>query len=144
MTTETHRLQDESETLALGAALVRRLGPGTVFALHGNLGAGKTRFAQGVARGLGIAGIVASPTFAIVLQHPTPSGAPFVHMDLYRLADGREAEDLGFAELLDSAAATVIEWPDVAEDLLPPRTVHVTLEAPDPDGTVRIATVSLP
>ena len=115
-----------------------------MFALHGNLGAGKTRFAQGVARGLGVAGIVASPTFAIVLQHATPSGAPFVHMDLYRLADGREAEDLGFAELLDSAAATVIEWPDVAEDLLPPRTVHVSLEAPDPDGTVRIATVSLP
>lgn len=142
MTTETRLLRSEDETRAFAAELVRRLGPGAVFALHGDLGAGKTRFAQGAARALGVAGVVSSPTFALILEHPTASGGRFLHMDLYRLGDEREVENLGFEELVDSAEATVIEWPDVAAGLLPPRTVHVTLDI-QPDDS-RLATVALP
>ena len=139
---ERRELNGEAATLALAAELVQREGPGAVFALHGALGAGKTRFAQGVARALGVRGLVGSPTFAIVLEHPTASGGRFVHMDLYRLGDEREVEDLGFGELLETAEATVIEWPDVAAGLLPARTVHVTLEAPDPAAPERrLATI---
>lgn len=134
MSVERRHLHGEAETLAFAGELARRAGPGAVFALHGGLGAGKTRFAQGVARALGVRGLVGSPTFAIVLEHPTASGGRFVHMDLYRLGDEREVEDLGFEELIESAEATVVEWPDVAAALLPPRTIHVTLEAPDPAG----------
>ena len=137
MSGERRILHGEAETMAFAGELARRAGRGAVFALHGGLGAGKTRFAQGVARALGVRGLVGSPTFAIVLEHATSSGGRFVHMDLYRLGDEREVEDLGFAELLETAEATVIEWPDVAAGLLPPRTIHVTLEAPaealDPD-----------
>ena len=142
MAAETRILRDEAETKALAAELVRRCGPGAVFALHGDLGAGKTRFAQGAAEALGVADLVASPTFAIVLEHRTASGGRFAHMDLYRLGDEREAEDLGFEELVESAEASVIEWPDVASGLLPPRTVHVSLDVL-PDGSRR-ATVLLP
>lgn len=142
MNAERRLLRGEADTRALAAELVRRHGPGAVFALHGDLGTGKTRFAQGVAAALGVRGLVGSPTFALVLEHPTASGGRFVHMDLYRLADEREAEDLGFGELVESAEATVIEWPDVAAGLLPPRTVHVTLAAPDPaDPDLRTALV---
>ena len=132
MNDERRILQGESETMAFAGELARQAGRGAVFALHGGLGAGKTRFAQGVARALGVRGLVGSPTFAIVLEHATASGGRFVHMDLYRLGDEREVEDLGFAELLETAEATVIEWPDVAAGLLPPRTIHVTLATPDP------------
>lgn len=142
MTAETRLLRSEAETRAFAAGLARSIGPGAVFALHGDLGAGKTRFAQGVARALGVAGVVASPTFALVLEHPTASGGRFIHMDLYRLGDERDVEDLGFEELVDTAEATVIEWPDVAAGLLPSRTVHVTL-AVQPDGS-RLATVARP
>lgn len=144
MNEETCRLRDEEETRAFAADLVRRFGSGAVFALHGDLGAGKTRFAQGVARALGVAGIVASPTFALVLEHRTASGGRFVHMDLYRLSDEREAEDLGFVELVESAEATVIEWPDVAEALLPARTVHVELRIPPDAPGERIAVLRPP
>ena len=139
---ERRELHGEAATMALAAELVQREGPGAVFALHGGLGAGKTRFAQGVARALGVRGLVGSPTFAIILEPATASGGRFVHMDLYRLGDEREVEDLGFGELLETAEAAVIEWPDVAAGLLPERTVHVTLEAPEgADPELRIATI---
>ena len=144
MNEETYRLRDEEATRVFAADLARRFGPGTVFALHGGLGVGKTRFAQGVARALGVSGIVASPTFAIVLEHRTASGGRFVHMDLYRLQDEREVEDLGFRELVESAEATVVEWPDIAEALLPAGTVHVTLTIPDAELNTRLASVIVP
>lgn len=131
MNGERRLVHGETETMDFAGELVRRAGPGAVFALHGGLGAGKTRFAQGVARALGVQGLVGSPTFAIVLEHATASGGRFVHMDLYRLGDERDVEDLGFEELVETAEATVVEWPDVAAGLLPARTIHVTLEAPD-------------
>lgn len=139
---ESRILPDEAATRALAAELLHRSGPHAIFALHGDLGAGKTRFAQGIAQALGVSELVASPTFAIALEHPTAQGGRFIHMDLYRLGDEREAEDLGFEELLDTAEAAVIEWPDIAASLLPPRTIHVTLEIQHDDS--RRATILFP
>ena len=99
-----------------------------VFALHGDLGAGKTRFAQGVALALGVKEAVCSPTFAIALEYAGADGARFTHIDLYRLGGEEAVEDFGFEEILARSDVAVIEWPERAGRLLPPETVHVFFE----------------
>jgi tRNA threonylcarbamoyladenosine biosynthesis protein TsaE len=103
---------------AIAARLGRVLQVGDVLALVGPLGAGKTTFVQGVARGLGVpAGRhVASPTFALVNEHP--GRVPLVHADLYRVADARELEELGLTDAFDRAAVA-IEWLDRFPDAAP-------------------------
>ncbi len=129
MNARSFNIAGEAEMRALAARLLSEAGPRPVFALTGGLGAGKTRFAQGIARALDVADLVSSPTFALVQQYATARpGEPFVHMDLYRLSAEEEAVDLGFEELVETAAATVVEWPQVAEALLPPRTVRVHID----------------
>lgn len=134
---------DEEGTVALARALGARCGPGTVFALHGDLGAGKTRFAQGLALALGVDEPVCSPTFTIINEHVGHHGARFVHMDLYRLTDEAEVEDLGFEELLERATQVVIEWPERAGALLPVDTVHVWIE-PGSTETHRRIRIAIP
>jgi tRNA threonylcarbamoyladenosine biosynthesis protein TsaE len=124
----TFTVGDESETVALARELGVRFGRRAVFALHGDLGAGKTRFAQGLALAIGVNEPVCSPTYTLVNEHVGRDGARFVHMDLYRLADEGDVEDIGFEEFIERAAITAIEWPERAGSLLPRRTVHVWLE----------------
>lgn len=99
------------EMQALGERLGRLLRAGDVVGLLGPLGAGKTTFAQGLARGLEVPATrhVASPTFALVNQHP--GRVPFVHVDLYRINDAAEVPELGLSETYDYAAVA-IEWLD--------------------------------
>jgi tRNA threonylcarbamoyladenosine biosynthesis protein TsaE len=102
----------EAETQALGAALARELAPDGVLLLSGDLGAGKTVLARGVAEGLGIdPGEVQSPTFTLIREHRARDGAGgrLVHVDLYRLAPG-EAAALGLEELLAGPGVKVVEW----------------------------------
>ncbi len=103
----------EEETIALGARLGRKLKPGAVVLLRGELGAGKTTFARGLARGTGYKGRVSSPTFA--LAHVYRGKRLTVHhLDLYRLARGHHLE-VGIDELLaDPRAVVIVEWPDAA------------------------------
>jgi tRNA threonylcarbamoyladenosine biosynthesis protein TsaE len=111
------------ETRAAGVELAARLGPGSVVALFGRLGAGKTVFVQGLARGLGIPeGWVKSPTFTLVRVFP--GDPPFFHIDLYRI-EQPAAEELGWEEWSEGIAA--IEWAEKMEVLLPRGTVRVTL-----------------
>lgn len=111
-------------TRALGAALASDLGPGAVIVLAGDLGSGKTVFAQGVASGLGVTDRVVSPTFAIAREY---TGRVRVHhLDVYRLDRVQEAIDLGLDELFDDAV-TLIEWGDGVRDLLPPDRLEVEL-----------------
>jgi tRNA threonylcarbamoyladenosine biosynthesis protein TsaE len=99
----------EEETEKLGAALARELAPDGVLLLSGDLGAGKTVLARGVAAGLGIApNEVQSPTFSLIREH-RGSGGRFVHVDLYRLDPG-ETEALGLEEMLAGPGVKVVEW----------------------------------
>ena len=105
----THTTYSEQETAAVGRELARRLGPGSVVLLSGDLGAGKTAFVKGLAEGLGVdAGEVTSPTFTLVQEYRGGRLTLF-HVDLYRLTDPREIDDLGLDEIaLDGVLA--IEW----------------------------------
>lgn len=116
-----------AQTQTVAAGLLAALGPGTVLALHGNLGAGKTCLIQGLARALGVGGPVLSPTFTLVNEYPGP--LPLYHIDLYRIRDSEEALALGLDEFLHGRGITAIEWPEVVADLLPPQTIHIYLEA---------------
>lgn len=99
---------NEQATEALGEALGRQLFPGAVLLLDGDLGAGKTVFARGVARGLGVSAPIQSPTFTLMNAH---SGRlPFYHFDLYRLDDEDELFELGMDEALDGDGVTLVEW----------------------------------
>ena len=106
------RLGSEDETQALGEALAPLLRPGDVVALFGDLGAGKTTFSRGVLRGLGFDGDVSSPTFPIVqVYQPPDTSIPLWHVDLYRIEDPSELEELALDDALEEAAL-LIEWPE--------------------------------
>ena len=113
------------ETRALAETLGEVLRPGDLVVLSGALGAGKTAFAQGVARGLGITEPVVSPTFTIVRQYE--GRVPLAHVDVYRLDRLQELHDLGFDELLDDRV-TIVEWGDAAGPLLPAERLEVRME----------------
>ena len=114
-------------TERLGERLGKLAQPNDVFALWGELGAGKTVLARGVAIGLGIDPVdVASPTFIILREH-FGGRMPMFHLDLYRL-EGADLTNTGWEECLDAGGVTVIEWPDRAEAALPEDRVDVRLE----------------
>ena len=113
------------ETQTLGERLGARLGRGDVVACIGPLGAGKTCFLQGLARGLGVMTDVTSPTFVLVNQYR--GRLPVYHVDAYRTGSLTELMDLGLEEMLHGEGVTVVEWADRLLPLLPPRTITVTI-----------------
>lgn len=113
---------------ALGEELASSLKVGDVLMLHGDLGAGKTTLTQGIAAGLGVEGAVQSPTFTLVREHRGREMMLY-HLDLYRLSDPDELENLGYETYLDPAdGVSVIEWPERAGDWLPERFTLVRIE----------------
>jgi tRNA threonylcarbamoyladenosine biosynthesis protein TsaE len=123
----------------VAAALASVLQEGDLVVLAGDLGSGKTTFAQGVARGLGVEEPVTSPTFTIVQEYA--GRVPVAHVDVYRLDRFQELYDLGFEELLDGRV-TLVEWGDVVEPALPVDRVVVDLALGD-DDSERIITVAV-
>jgi tRNA threonylcarbamoyladenosine biosynthesis protein TsaE len=113
------------ETQTLGERLGARLGRGDVVACIGPLGAGKTCFLQGLARGLGVVTDVTSPTFVLVNQYR--GRLPVYHVDAYRTGSLTELVDVGLEEMLHGEGVTVVEWADRLLPLLPPRTITVTI-----------------
>ena len=105
------------ETLELARAVGELLRPGDVVSLVGELGAGKTVFARGVARALGVTDLVVSPTFTIVREYE--GRVPLVHVDVYRIDAVQELHDLGFEEVVRDDAVTLVEWGDKIEGMLP-------------------------
>jgi tRNA threonylcarbamoyladenosine biosynthesis protein TsaE len=110
---------------ALGERVGARLEAGDVVACIGELGAGKTCFIQGLARGLGVDGDVTSPTFVLVNQYR--GRVPVYHVDAYRTGSLTELVDLGLEEMLHGGGVTVVEWADKLQPLLPASTLAVTI-----------------
>ena len=126
------------ETLELARAVGELLRPGDVVSLVGELGAGKTVFARGVARALGVTELVVSPTFTIVREYE--GRVPLVHVDVYRIDAVQELHDLGFEEVVRDDAVTIVEWGDMIDGLLPGDRLDVRLTpgAADDERVVEI------
>ena len=124
------------ETKQIAAAVAGCCEVGDVVLLVGDLGAGKTVFAQGFARGLGVEADVTSPTFTLVNQYRCahPPIESMLHADVYRLGGPAEVEDLGIGELVEDAAVAVVEWGDLAEPVLGRGALYAKIEPLDGDG----------
>jgi tRNA threonylcarbamoyladenosine biosynthesis protein TsaE len=125
MTRRERVTRSAEETQALGEEIGAGLGPGAVVACLGELGTGKTSFLQGVARGLGVASDVTSPTFTLVNVYR--GRLPVHHLDAYRTDSLTEVLDLGLEEMLDGEGVTLIEWADKILPLLPARAIIVRI-----------------
>jgi tRNA threonylcarbamoyladenosine biosynthesis protein TsaE len=131
------RTTDVEGTRSLAGAVAGLCLPGDIVLLAGDLGAGKTAFAQGFGAALGVDEPITSPTFALVRQYSCDHGAirTLLHADVYRLDHLQEIVDLGLGELVEDGAVAVVEWGDVAEPVLGSGslTVHIVAGAADAD-----------
>ena len=132
--------KNEEETAAFGKSFAEGLAPGSVVALMGDLGAGKTTLTKYIAKGLGIGENISSPTFTIVCEYDS-GRLPFYHFDVYRVYDEEELFEIGFDDYIHGKGVCVIEWADLIRDLLPENTVTINLSYGEADGE-RIAVVS--
>lgn len=135
-----------AETEALGEALAARLTAGTVVAFTGDLGAGKTAFTRGLARGLGVPDRVTSPTFTIVNEYEG-GRLPLFHFDMYRLGSSDELFDIGWEDYLARGGVCAVEWSEQTEDALPSNAIRVTIaRCPEADTwrTITIEGATLP
>lgn len=128
MLTKTTHHVDETEQFAAGAAALLR--PGDVIACRGGMGAGKTAFARGLARGLGLADDVSSPTFALVHEY-TKGKTPLYHFDMYRVHGFDELYSTGFFDYLEQGGVILIEWSENVESALPETAITLTIDRVD-------------
>ena len=115
-----------AETEAIGAALGKILQPGTVIAYRGDLGAGKTAFTRGLAKGLGCTDMVTSPTYTIVNEYLS-GRIPLFHFDMYRLASSDDLWDIGWEDYLERGGVCAVEWSENVADALE-GAINVTIE----------------
>lgn len=130
----TITISDTDKSLAEAAAkFVAGMDDRTVYAFHGEMGAGKTTFIAALAHALGVEEDVAnSPSFSLINEYRSDTTAELIyHFDLYRLENLDEALEIGVEDYLDSGALCLIEWPDVIEPVLPDDTVHVNITVND-------------
>lgn len=109
----------EEDTLALGEAMGKLISQGLSIALKGDLGAGKTTFVKGLAKGLCVSDeyYITSPTFTLINEYPALPPFTLCHLDLYRLSSADELEYIGFDDLLDDNHIIVVEWPEILKDI---------------------------
>lgn len=131
------------ETERAAAELAKTLKGGEVIAMYGDLGAGKTAFVRGLARGLGIEGHITSPTFTIMNAY---SGRlPLYHFDVYRIADPDEMYEIGYEDYIESDGVCVIEWAELIADILPEEHIRIDINKDSTKGDdYREITVSVP
>jgi len=134
----TTRSAEETENL--GQALASTLVPGTVVALFGNLGAGKTAFVRGLARGLGVAGDVCSPTYALVHEYQGGRGQSplLVHFDMYRISGPGDLESTGWYDYLGRDCILAVEWSENIESELPQNCVRVHISLGETENERKI------
>ena len=124
MEIKTH---SEKETFELGKRIANAVNSGTVILFYGDLGAGKTVMTKGIAAGLGITEMITSPTFTI-MQEYEGGRMPLYHLDVYRIEDPDEMEEVGLNEYIYGNGLTVIEWAEQIEDILPEDAIKITIE----------------
>lgn len=122
------------ETFKLGESFGREAGPGSVYTLTGDLGTGKTVFAQGFAAGLGVSEYVNSPTFTI-LQVYEDGRLPLYHFDVYRIEEPEEMEEIGYEDYFYGDGVTLIEWAEIISDLIPEDAVRIEISKDLSRGT---------
>jgi len=127
-----------TEAARLAGGLAPSEGRATLVTLSGELGAGKTAFTKAVAKTLGVDEVVNSPTFVLEKIYALPEGKAFqrlIHIDAYRLENGKDLAPLGFDETMQDAGNLILlEWPEKVADVLPPATVKIVIEVIENDG----------
>ncbi len=113
------------ETFEFAKSFADNLSPGEILCMYGDLGAGKTLFAQGVAKGLGVGEHVNSPTFTIVNEYE--GKIPFYHFDVYRISDPDEMYEAGFDDYINGEGVCLIEWAELIEDIIPTPYKKITI-----------------
>ncbi len=116
----------EKETFDIGERLGKKALPGSIYCLDGDLGAGKTVFAKGFARGLGIDEPVTSPTFTIVQEY-SGGRLKLYHFDVYRIADPDEMEMIGYEEYFYGDGVCLVEWSELIDELIPDEAVRINI-----------------
>lgn len=124
--------ESEEQTELFAEKIAEKYNNSPTFLLFGDLGAGKTAFTRGLAKGYGCEARVSSPTFTLV--HEYPGKTTVYHFDLYRLNDSDELYDIGFFDYFKEGTVRVIEWPDAFLDEMPPDAVKVKISRTDKDG----------
>ena len=130
------KTRSAQETQAWAEEFAHALVPGSIVALVGELGAGKTVIAKGIGRGLGVKEDVISPTFNYVLEYA--GRLPLFHADLYRIDGAATFQAMGLDEYFDREGVFVIEWAERVREILPPETTWITLEADGDERRIRV------
>ncbi len=121
------RIKSEAELPAAARKLLESRPDARVFAISGEMGAGKTTFIKAICKVLGVPDIVQSPTFAIVNEYKRTNGESVFHIDFYRIKKAEEAFDIGYEDYVYSGHYCFIEWPELVEGLLPEDAVKVSI-----------------
>ena len=124
---QTYISHSEAETESIGEKFAKDLPDGTVIAMYGDLGAGKTAFVRGMAKGMGLSCRVSSPTFTIV-QVYDEGRMPFYHFDVYRIGDIEEMDEIGYEDCFYGEGVCLIEWANLIEEILPKGYTRITIE----------------
>lgn len=120
-------LKNESELPDAAKWFLENMNSSRIFAFSGEMGAGKTTFIKAICKESGVRENVSSPSFALVYEYSSPLLGTIYHFDLYRIKEVSELYDLGYEDYFYSNKICFIEWPEIAEDLLPPGTVRVEI-----------------
>ena len=118
---------DAKQTFDLGMDIGKKASAGQIYTIIGDLGAGKTVFTKGLAKGLGIEEIISSPTFTIV-QVYEGGRIPFYHFDVYRITEIDEMDEIGYEDYFYGEGVCLIEWANLIEDILPESCTQITIE----------------
>ena len=124
---KTFESYSRDDTFEYARKLAENAKPGDIFCLSGDLGVGKTVFAQGFGAGLGVTEAMSSPTFTIVQEY-TEGRIPLYHFDVYRVGDVDEMEETGFYEYAGGDGVALIEWAELIEEIIPKDAIWITIE----------------
>ncbi len=126
-------IKDEKQTKEFGLKLADKLKPGSVVALIGDLGTGKTALTKYIAEGLGIKGIITSPTFTIVQEY-YDGRLPLYHFDVYRINDVEEMYEIGYEEYFFGEGVSIVEWADLIAEIVPKEAIVINISYGQTEG----------